>query len=142
MTKLLCIILAAFLAGGSPDAIVGDYFSIHGKDEYKVRVSEKPDGSFKAQLFWTKNSINPATGKIWTDYKNPDKSLRDTPCDQIVIIDGLKYNEAKDQWDGAKIYDPRHGIKANVVVKRNPDGNLTLKCSLLGISETVIWKKL
>ena len=52
-------------------------------------------------------NIDPATGKKILDAKNPDKSLRNTPCDQIVIFNGLKYNASKRQWDGGKIYDPQ-----------------------------------
>lgn len=142
MIKLIYIILWAFLAGGDPGAIVGDYFSTQGKDQYKVRVSENADGSYKAQVFWMSNAVDPATGKKFLDVKNPDKSLRSVPCDQVVLINGLKYNEAKNQWDGAKIYDPQRGIKANVSIKRNADGSLNVRGSLLGISETVVWKKL
>ena len=142
MIKIIYIILWALLAGGSPDSIVGDYYSTHGKEEYKVRVSENPNGTFKAQIIWMTNSVDPATGKKFLDVKNPDKSLRNVPCDQIVLINGLKYNEAKDQWGDTKIYDPQRGIKANVTVRRNTDGSLNVRGSLMGISQTAVWKKL
>ena len=142
MIRIVYIILWALLAGGSPDSIVGDYYSTHGKEEYKVRVSENPDGTLKAQMIWMEHSVDPTTGKKLLDVKNPDKSLRNVPVDQIVLINGLKYNEAKDQWGEAKIYDPQRGIKANVTVRKNADGSLNVRGSLMGISQTVIWKKL
>ena len=105
-------------------------------------MSENPNGTLKAQITWMTNSVDPATGKKFLDVKNPDKSLRNVPCDQIVLINGLKYNEAKDQWGETKIYDPQRGIKANVTVRRNADGSLNVRGSLMGISQTVVWKKL
>ena len=126
----------------NPDAIVGKYESKQGKDEYKVAVTKKADGTYKAQLFWVKDPIDPATGKVALDPKNPDKSLRGVRCDQIVLIDGLKYNESKGQWDGAKIYDPQRGIKVSCTAKFVPDGRLSVRGSVMGIGETIYWTRI
>ena len=138
----------AFLAGAisaaaqNADDILGEYFSKQGADEYKARISRNADGSYKGQITWVSNPIDPATGKTALDVKNPDKSLRSTPCDRIVLFNGVKFNSAKKIWDGAKIYDPQRGIKANLSIKKNADGNLSIRGSLMGIGETVIWKRL
>lgn len=120
------------------DNIVGNYSVKMGGEESKIRISKEKDNTFKAQIYWVKNDLD-KDGKKRLDIDNPDKSLRNVPCDEIVIIQGLKYNSSKKQWDGAKIYDPTRGIKANAVFKYNEKGQLTVKGSLLGISETVIW---
>lgn len=125
----------------SADMIIGDYESVQNNNDYRVRVSKNSDGSFKAQIYWVKNAVDPATGKKWLDPKNPDKSLRNTPCDRIVLFDGLRFNSGKNQWDGAKIYDPFRGIRANLTGWFETDGRLCLKGSLFGISETVYWTK-
>lgn len=136
--------LCAFAAAGQEaDAILGDYYSKQNADEYKVRVSRKADGTYKAQIFWVKDAVDPATGAKYLDAKNPSKALRSVPCDRIVLFDGLQYNEAKDRWDGTKIYDPQRGIRANAVITRDAaSGRLSVKGSLFGISETVIWTRL
>ena len=121
------------------DNIIGKYESVQGTDSYKVEVTKNTDGTYKAQIYWMKDPIDPKTGKKALDVKNPDKSLRNTPCDRIVLIQNLKYIPAKKVWGDAKIYDPQRGLKANVTAQFLPDGRLSLKGTVLGIGETVYW---
>lgn len=123
----------------SADNIIGKYESVQGTDAYKVEVTKNADGTYKAQIYWMKDPIDPKTGKKALDVKNPDKSLRNRPCDQIVLIQNLKYIPAKNVWGDAKIYDPQRGIKANVTAQFLQDGRLSLKATVLGIGETVYW---
>ena len=117
------------------DNIIGKYESVQGTDAYKVEVTKNTDGTYKAQIYWMKNPIDPKTGKKALDVKNPDKSLRNTPCDRIVLIQNIKYIPAKKVWGDAKIYDPQRGLKANVTAQFLPDGRLSLKGTVLGIGE-------
>lgn len=126
----------------SADDILGKYESKQGSDEYKVEVTKKADGTYKAQLFWVKDPIDHATGKIALDPKNPDKSLRGVRCDRIVLIDGLHFNADKKQWDKAKIYDPQRGIKVSATAKFLPDGRLSVRGSVMGIGETIYWTRI
>ena len=123
------------------DSILGEYYLVQNGEESKVRFTKNSDGSYKCRIFWIKNDKD-ASGRKFLDEKNPDKSLRSTPADQVVLIDGLKYNAAKKQWDGAKIYDPQSGIKANVTAVFVSDKKLKLRGSVMGIGETVYWTKL
>ena len=123
------------------DSIVGDYYIVQNGDESKVRFSKNADGTYKCQIFWLKNDKD-ANGNKYLDTKNPDKSLRSTPSDRIVLINGLKYNAEKKQWDGARIYDPQRGIKAAVTASFLDDKTLRIRGSVMGIGETVYWKKL
>ena len=123
----------------SAENIIGKYESVQGTDAYKVEVTKNADGTYKAQIYWMKDPIDPRTGKKALDVKNPDKSLRNRPCDQIVLIQNLKYIPAKKVWGDAKIYDPQRGIKANVTAQFLQDGRLSLKATVLGIGETVYW---
>lgn len=121
------------------DAILGNYESVQGTDSFKVKFTKKSDGTYKAQIYWLAEPNDPKTGKPALDDKNPDKSLRNVRADQIVLIDGLKYNAEKKQWDGAKIYDPQRGLKANVTAAFQKDGRLMLKGTIMGIGEKVYW---
>lgn len=121
------------------DNIIGKYESVQGTDAYKVEVTKNADGTYKAQIYWMTDPIDPKTGKKALDVKNPDKSLRNTPCDRIVLIQNIKYIPAKKVWGDAKIYDPQRGLKANVTAQFLPDGRLSLKGTVLGIGETVYW---
>lgn len=121
------------------DSILGNYESVQGEDSFKVKFTKNTDGSYKAQIYWLAQPNDPKTGKPFLDEKNPDKSLRNVHSDQIVLINGLKYNAEKKQWDGAKIYDPQRGLKANVTASFQPDGRLMLKGTIMGIGEKVYW---
>ena len=124
------------------DRIVGEYSTVHQGEPSKVRIFRNPDGSYTAQVFWIQNRLD-KDGKVRLDEKNPDKSLRDTPCDRIVLIRGMRYLAEKDCWTDAKIYDPVRGFRANVRCFFNETGKiLYVRGSIMGMSETVQWKKL
>lgn len=148
MKKFFIAIVIALTSALTPafaqeaDAIIGEYESVQGGSGYKVRVTKNSDGTYKAQLFWASDSINPKTGKKDLDVKNPDKSLRNTPVDQIVLINGLTWDSAKKQYGNAKIYDPQRGIRVNVTARFEPSGKLCLKGTVLGIGEKIYWTRI
>ena len=125
-----------------PESIIGVYQSKQNGDEFKVRISKADPETYTGQIIWIKDSVDPKTGEKFLDAKNPDKSLRNVPCDQIVIITGLMYNSEKKCWDKGKIYDPQRGIRANCKAYFEPDGRLCIKGSLAGVGEKVFWHKI
>lgn len=144
---LICALLAALPLSAQTsmndkgDNIVGEYSGSQDGNDFKARISKKSDGTYKFQIIWMKDDKD-ANGNKKLDTKNPDKSLRNTPCDQIVVVDGLKYNEKKHRWDDAKIYDPVRGIKAKCTAEFSSDKELKIRGSVMGIGETVTWKKI
>lgn len=121
------------------DNIVGEYVGLQGEDHFKVRFTHEADG-YKAQIIWMEHMVL-EDGCPCRDVKNPDKKLRNTPCDKIVLIQGLKYDKEKQHWSGAKIYDPQRGLRAHVTCEFTKDGRLKLRGTVLGIGESVYWKK-
>ncbi len=141
---LLLMGTVALLAQGlndKADNILGNWRATRGGEVSKVKVSRSADGSYMAQVYWVEVDKD-KNGNKKLDRKNPDKSLRNTPCDQIVLIRGLKYNAEKKQWDGTEVYDPTKGIRAKCVVRFEDDGRLRIKGSILGISQSAYWEKL
>lgn len=134
----------ALLAQGlndKADNILGNWRATRGGEVSKVKVSRSADGTYMAQVYWVEVDKD-KNGNKKLDRKNPDKSLRNTPCDQIVLFQGLKYNAEKKQWDGTEVYDPTKGIRAKCVVRFEDDGRLRIKGSILGISQSAYWEKL
>ena len=123
------------------DNILGNWRATRSGEVSNVKVTRSADGSYMAQVYWVEVDKD-RNGNKKLDSKNPDKSLRNTPCDRIVLIKGLKYNAEKKQWDGTDVYDPTKGIRAKCVVRFESDGRLRIKGSLLGISQSVYWEKL
>lgn len=141
---LLCFLplaAAAAFAQNKADDIIGNWFAEQDGIGSYVAITKSPDGTYQAQVYWVEDSTAP-DGTKYLDEKNPDKSLRNVPVDEIVLFSGLEFNEKKNNWGGTKIYDPTRGIRANVTCSLI-DGNNTLKLrgSVLGIGETVEWTR-
>lgn len=145
---LLLIVTLAFIGTVSAqnklndkaENIVGTYQGKQGEDQFKVAITQEKDGTFKGQIIWLEKDKD-ANGKKILDEKNPDKSLRNVPGDQVVLFSGLKYNAKKKRWDDTKIYDPQRGLRANMHAEFAEDGQLRIKGTVMGIGETVYWKK-
>lgn len=149
MKKIISIIAATILASvmclaqnNKADNILGKYSAVQNGDGYKVQITKNADGTYKAQIYWVSDPVDPKTGKKNLDVKNPDKSLRNVPTDRIVLIDGLKYDAAAQQWGDTKIYDPQRGIRANCTVKFENAKVLKVSGKILGIGETATWTRI
>ncbi len=141
LTALAFLIMPFFAFAQDADKIVGIYYVAHQGEESKVKIFEAEDGTYTAQVIWMKDNLD-ENGEVIKDVKHPDKSKRDTPCDRIILIQGMKYNEKKNEWGEAKVYDPTRGIKANVTCSFDYDTKLRVRGSLLGFGETVFWEKI
>lgn len=133
-------IMAQNVLNNAGDNIIGIYQSSQSGDNFKAKIVKLEDGTYQGQVIWMEKTTD-ANGNKRLDAKNPDKELRNVPCDQIVLFSGLKYNEKKQRWDGTKIYDPQRGVRARMTAEFAEDGSLKIKGSVLGISETVNWEK-
>ena len=139
----LCAVLlggTALLAQNRADDIIGVYSSGTGRDAYKVRITKLSDGTYKGAVCWVADKYD-ASGNVYTDVNNPDRSLRSTPIDQVVIFSGLKFYPNKNNWGGTKIYDPKRGIRVNVTISFENARTLKVRGSVLGIGETETWIK-
>ena len=123
------------------DNIIGEYLTDRGGSKSKVRVTKAADGTYTAQLFWVENPTD-ANGKKRKDVKNPDKKLRNTDIDKVVIIEGLKFIKEDKQWGGTKIYDPSKGFRVNVTAEFVSADKLKLRGTVFGVGTTIYWQKL
>lgn len=100
--------------GQNPDDIVGVYTITYEGQTGGVRVYRADDGTYEARV---------------TD-------------SEYLLVRKLKYNREKEQWDGAKMRDPRCGVSANATCKFNEKGQLVVRGQLLGIGKTIYWDKI
>ena len=142
MTAMLGIsVFVSAAAQEDADRIIGTYLATYEGEESKVSIFKEDDGTYTARVIWALNKYD-ENGNVKTDEKNPDKSKRNTPCDEIVLIERMSYNQKKNSWTDAKIYDPVRGIKANADCSFAPDGRLKVRGSVMGIGVSVYWEKL
>ena len=139
LAALLLATVALLAQNDKADNIVGTYISAPGAGQYRVRITRSSDGTYTGQVCWVKEKYK--DGQLQLDDKNPDKSLRQTPCDQIVLFRGLKYDAKKKHWGETKIYDPNRGIKANMTATFVDAKTLHVRGTLLGFGETEVWTK-
>lgn len=139
--SLMPLALWATSYRGNGDAIVGNWLVEQDGEKSHAVITKEADGTYKCQLYWVENSKD-SSGKVYLDKKNPDKSLRSTPIDKVILFSGLKYDSSKNLWSGTKIYDPTRGIKANVTCTMEDENTIKLRGTVLGIGETVYWKRL
>ena len=123
------------------DRIVGIYSAEYEGEESRISIFKEEDGTYSAHVIWVKNKYD-ESGEVRKDEKNPDRSKRDVPCDEIVLIENMSYNSAKDSWGNAKVYDPTRGIKANVNCSFETPMRLKVRGSLMGIGMSVYWDKI
>lgn len=146
MKKLVTVIAALAMCTGlfaqndKADNIIGLYAGGSGKDAFKVKIVKLTDGTYKGQVCWVAELYD-ENGVLDVDDKNPDKSLRNTPANKIVLFTGLRYNDKKQQWDGTKIYDPNRGIKVSMTASFDGPKTLKIRGSVLGIGETEVWHR-
>lgn len=123
------------------DNIVGTYSGDLNGDKFRAKITKLADGSYRGQIIWVENDCD-AQGNKRLDTKNPDKKLRSVSCDRIVLFNGLRYDAKEREWSGTKIYDPTRGIRAKLVASWTRDGQLRLKCSVMGISKNLYWQQI
>ena len=141
MVSLVGTAIAQNTLNNKADNIIGTYLGTQGEDKFKAQITKQRDDTYQGQIIWLEKDRD-ATGNKLLDTKNPDKSLRHVPCDQIVIFSGLKYDAKHRRWGDAKIYDPQRGIKVKMTAEFTKDDQLKLRGTVLGIGESVYWKKI
>ncbi|MCF0201737.1 MAG: DUF2147 domain-containing protein [Bacteroidaceae bacterium] len=122
------------------DKLIGNYWVDHNGKQSKVKFFKYQDG-YRAQIYWVSDSKNP-DGSTKLDVKNPDKSLRNIPTSQIVLIDKLIYDKEDDIWKDSKIYDPTRGMKFNVDVRFKDENTLELRGKVGPFFKRIYWKRI
>jgi uncharacterized protein (DUF2147 family) len=150
MRKLFMLVVAGVLALSSTiasaatndgDRILGEYKAVKDGEVSKVSISKIGDNAYKAQVFWLEKPNNP-DGSIRTDVKNPDPAKRNTPSDQIVLIESVSYNGEDNVWEDGNIYDPTSGKVYKTVVDFKDDKTLRVRGYLGPFSKSLYWEKL
>lgn len=131
-------VMAQNVLNNRADNIVGIYLGQYGDDAFKVKIVKLNDGTYRGQVIWMERDRD-AKGNKLLDTRNPDKSLRSKHADQVVLFSGLKYDAKKKSWGDTKIYDPQHGVKANMTAEFAADGRLRIRGSLFGIGQSIYW---
>ena len=122
------------------DNIVGLYQSVQNGMPFRAKIEKVAEGVYAGRVVWMERERD-AEGNLLLDARNPDRQLRATPLNRVVLFKGLRHDARRGEWGGCKIYDPYRGIRAKLTARFDAEGRLGLKGSLMGFSETVYWNK-
>ena len=144
MKKILFLLMCVFMVSltalaQNADQIVGNYKVLRNGVNSKVKVFKHGDG-YRAQVTWVDN-LKKKDGTILTDEKNPDKSKRNTPANEIVLVEKVKYNSKDKVWEGGRIYDPTNGKDYKAKMWFDGDKKLKLRGYIGPFFETMEWTK-
>ncbi len=145
MKKFLFMMLSFLMlavtvnAQDASDKIVGNYKALRNGVNSKIKVFKHQDG-YRAQVTWVDN-LKKKDGSTLTDEKNPDKSKRNVPANEIVLVEKVKYNAKDKVWEGGRIYDPTSGKDYKVKMWFDGDKKLKLRGYIGPFFETMEWTK-
>ncbi|MEM6883970.1 MAG: DUF2147 domain-containing protein [Verrucomicrobiota bacterium] len=81
------------------------------------------DGELQVQVI----AIKPKA-KDMLDKKNPDTALQKRRILGMVIMQGFRWNEKEEHWEGGTIYDPTEGKTYDAFIWSDPEtGNLRVR---------------
>jgi uncharacterized protein (DUF2147 family) len=132
-------VASASTEGG--DRILGVYKAVKDGAVSKVRISKIGDNAYRAQVFWLEKDKH-EDGTKRTDIKNPDPAKRNTPSDQIVLIEEVSYVAADKEWKNGKIYDPTKGDVFKVVLDFQDETTLRVRGFVGPFSKSLFWHKI
>ena len=132
---------AASASTNDGDRILGVYKAVKDGALSKVRISKIGDNAYQAQIFWLEKDKH-KDGSKRMDIKNPDPAKRNTPADQIVLIENVSYVAEDNEWKNGKIYDPTRGDVFKVIINFQDDKTLRVRGFLGPFSKSIYWYKL
>lgn len=104
----------------------------------RIQFKKENNGTYTARVIWL-SEPNGKDGNPRLDTKNPDKTRRNNKLVGTPIVWGLKFEDGK--WIDGTLYSPTKGITAKGSVTINDKGELVLKGTKFGISQTETFKK-
>ena len=125
-------------AQNNGDRLLGTYLAVLSHNDAKIRVIRHGDG-YRMQVCWLKETHHP-DGRLKTDSKNPDKSRRATPLDQVVLIDHVTYDNGV--WRNGRIYDPTSGKSYKVELRFEDDKTLEVRGIVGPFHKSFHWTKI
>ena len=137
MVVVMIVFASAGAYAGSPDAIIGDWYTA---GETSVVQVYKCGDLFCGKITWLKNPKN-EQGADKVDLKNPDEKLKVRKILGLEILSGFKYKD-EHNWEGGKIYDPKNGKTYSCKMKM--EGNELKVRGYVGFSllgRTTVWTK-
>jgi len=72
----------------------------------KIKIYKATDGKFYGKIVWLK--VPDMDGKPKVDGKNPDKTRRNDPILNLLLLKGFK-KDGENVYDNGTVYDPKNG---------------------------------
>jgi uncharacterized protein (DUF2147 family) len=141
MQRVIYALFALFLSlpslvNAQENKIVGTWWN--NDQTAHIRIFQATNGKFYGKIEWMEHPEK-------LDINNPDESKRNQPRMGLQILNGFKYDQAKNQWNSGTIYDPDNGKTYDCFMWFEDDPDLLiLKGYVMGmkfIGRETTWKK-
>jgi uncharacterized protein (DUF2147 family) len=145
MVRFIFIFITLSLVGPSASTwvandIAGKWLNKDKDAHVKIYASS---GKYYGQIVWLKVPNDPETGKPKLDKHNPDKSLRNKPVMNLLILKNLEFDADDQEWSDGEVYDPKSGNDYSLTCTLKDKNTMELRgymgISLLG--RTDIWTR-
>ncbi|MGL5318471.1 MAG: DUF2147 domain-containing protein [Bacteroidales bacterium] len=136
-TSIFFVITMVVFAQSNGDQLINcKWFNNSGTN--RIQFKKESNGKYTARVIWLAEP-NDKQGNPLLDAKNPDKERRGNKLIGTPILWGLKFEDGK--WVDGTLYSPSKGITVKGSVTINQNGELVLKGTKFGISQTEVFKK-
>ncbi|GAA4007321.1 hypothetical protein GCM10022408_19070 [Hymenobacter fastidiosus] len=79
------------------------------------------------RVVWLRVPQDPNTGRPKLDQRNPSPDRRSQPLQNLIVLQGLRYNPDAERWEDGQIYDPTSGRTYSCYVSLNTKDQLEVK---------------
>lgn len=138
---VLCVGLAMVGDATIRPATAGDPTGVWltEKADARIRIARCGD-ALCGSIVWLKSPRDPATGKPWTDERNPDAQKRPRPLLGIQIAYGLRPSGTPDKWTG-HFYNADDGQSYDGHLILRTATMLTVEGCALGLCAGETWSR-
>lgn len=108
--------LLSFTDSFAQEPIVGTWYNEEGTA--KVRIYQAKNDKYYGKIVWLKEPVR--NGKPRVDENNPDRSKRDEPLIDLLILKGFE-KDGTHEYDEGTIYDPKNGKTYSCIITEKGD---------------------
>lgn len=117
MFSIVSVFLLVFSTSyGQTDPVEGVWLNEEGTG--KVKIYRAKNDKFYGKIVWLKEPVR--DGKERVDENNPDKSKRNEPLMNLLILKGFE-KEDDNEYEEGTIYDPKNGKTYSCIMTLNGD---------------------
>ena len=124
-------------AQNKANAIKGKWINEDGTARFEMFEQSL---KYFARIIWISQPLN-EKNELKKDIHNPDKTLRNRPILNLIILKDFIYDSKQQYCSGGTIYAPEKGVEANCILRLNTKNELIITAFKGIFKITKKWKR-